>query len=276
MYILYAIINGRTNLSSLEFYEEITANATGALETYNKIIQTQNILQEWYDDSEIFHLIGVLWFFRNGQTLKENPILIKELYDKWGGEKLREGFISYLKSELRKGFTKTIPDPDKDGLRKTVPDLNLWLTRIYSDDGILYNWYEDTEMLRKVLILIDVILHIQDGKSGNPKFGKMAVSHFYTHGRGKDLYGGIEEDKEHIFPQTPVSTKEFRENFKEYWEFLVELSENKSDLGNMWQALFDKIKQELNLDKETVRLILKENLNMRNVSAKVISGILNR
>lgn len=32
--------------------------------------------------------------------------------------------------------------------------------------------------------------------------------------------------------------------------------------------------EELNLDKETVRLILKENLNMRKVSAKVISGIL--
>ncbi|XP_012600481.1 protein GVQW3 [Microcebus murinus] len=33
--------------------------------------------------------------------------------------------------------------------------------------------------------------------------------------------------------------------------------------------------EELNLDKETVRLILKENLNMRKVSAKVMSGILN-
>ncbi|XP_054432271.1 protein GVQW3 [Pteronotus mesoamericanus] len=32
--------------------------------------------------------------------------------------------------------------------------------------------------------------------------------------------------------------------------------------------------EELNLDKETVRLILKENLNMRKVSAKVISAIL--
>lgn len=32
--------------------------------------------------------------------------------------------------------------------------------------------------------------------------------------------------------------------------------------------------EELNLDKETVRLILKENLNMRKVSAKIISGIL--
>ncbi|XP_017724128.1 PREDICTED: putative uncharacterized protein FLJ37770 isoform X3 [Rhinopithecus bieti] len=32
--------------------------------------------------------------------------------------------------------------------------------------------------------------------------------------------------------------------------------------------------EELNLDKETVRLILKENLNMRKVSAKVISGVL--
>ncbi|XP_037696667.1 protein GVQW3 isoform X2 [Choloepus didactylus] len=32
--------------------------------------------------------------------------------------------------------------------------------------------------------------------------------------------------------------------------------------------------EELNLDKETVRLILKENLNMRKVSATVISGIL--
>ncbi|XP_003780932.1 putative uncharacterized protein FLJ37770 [Otolemur garnettii] len=31
---------------------------------------------------------------------------------------------------------------------------------------------------------------------------------------------------------------------------------------------------ELNLDKETVRLILKENLNMRKISAEVISGIL--
>ncbi|XP_072650806.1 protein GVQW3 [Canis lupus baileyi] len=34
------------------------------------------------------------------------------------------------------------------------------------------------------------------------------------------------------------------------------------------------IAEELNLDKETVRLILKENLNMRKVSAKVMSGIL--
>ncbi|XP_006763885.1 PREDICTED: putative uncharacterized protein FLJ37770 [Myotis davidii] len=32
--------------------------------------------------------------------------------------------------------------------------------------------------------------------------------------------------------------------------------------------------EQLNLDKETVRLILKENLNMRKVSAKVICGIL--
>lgn len=32
--------------------------------------------------------------------------------------------------------------------------------------------------------------------------------------------------------------------------------------------------EELNLDKETVRLILKENLNMRKISAKVVSGIL--
>ncbi|KAM8815926.1 LOW QUALITY PROTEIN: protein GVQW3 [Rhynchonycteris naso] len=32
--------------------------------------------------------------------------------------------------------------------------------------------------------------------------------------------------------------------------------------------------EELNLDKETVRLILKENLNMRTVSAEVLSGIL--
>lgn len=34
------------------------------------------------------------------------------------------------------------------------------------------------------------------------------------------------------------------------------------------------IAEELNLDKETVRLILKENLNMRKVSAKVLSGVL--
>lgn len=34
------------------------------------------------------------------------------------------------------------------------------------------------------------------------------------------------------------------------------------------------IAEELRLDKETVRLILKENLNMRQVSAKVMSGIL--
>ncbi|XP_058280505.1 protein GVQW3 isoform X3 [Hylobates moloch] len=32
--------------------------------------------------------------------------------------------------------------------------------------------------------------------------------------------------------------------------------------------------EELHLDKETVRLILKENLNMRKISAKVISGVL--
>ncbi|XP_004683275.2 PREDICTED: putative uncharacterized protein FLJ37770 [Condylura cristata] len=32
--------------------------------------------------------------------------------------------------------------------------------------------------------------------------------------------------------------------------------------------------EELNLDKETVRLILKENLKMRKVSAKVLSGVL--
>ncbi|XP_066105976.1 protein GVQW3 [Saccopteryx bilineata] len=32
--------------------------------------------------------------------------------------------------------------------------------------------------------------------------------------------------------------------------------------------------EQLNLDKETVRLILKENLNMRKVSAEVLSGIL--
>ena len=174
LYILYAIICGKENLSSLEFFEEKTANESDAFSTYQELLRTQRILQEWYDDPKIYHLIGVLWFFRNGQEQKDKILLIKELYEQWQSSETRLNFISYMKSELRKTFAKTITDSDNK--QKRVPDLKLWLDCIYNTKGKNYDWYNDKNgMLQKVLILTDVILHILDGESSNPKFEKMYI-----------------------------------------------------------------------------------------------------
>ena len=256
LYILYAIIRGEKKLSSLEFFEEKTANEDNAFFTYQDILSIHKILQDWYDDPEIYHLIGVLWFFRNGQEQKN--LLIYELYKQWDEIKIRSEFIKYLKSELRKTFTKTITDSEKK--QKRVPDLKLWLDRIYNNQDKNYDWYNDKNgMLQKVLILTDVILHIQDGKSPNPKFEKMAVSHFYTRGQGQDFYGGIQEDKEHIFPQTPIN-KDFRDNFQDYWCKCLPHVMGKTNadfLNSKWRQHFKEIESEANLNKEQ-RLQLRE------------------
>ena len=250
LYTLYAIICGKENLSSLEFFEEKTANESDAFSTYQELLRTQKILQEWYDDPEIYHLIGVLWFFRNGQEKK--TLLIKELYDKWHKIKMRSEFIKYLKSELRKVFTKTITDSDNK--QKRVPDLELWLNRIYNTKEKNYDWYNDKNgMLQKVLILTDVILHIQDGNLLEPKFDKMAVSHFYTRGQGQDFYGGIQEDKEHIFPQTPIN-KDFRDNFQDYWRKCLPhaMGETNADiLNDLWRKHFKEIESELSEEQRS-------------------------
>ena len=253
LYILYAIICGEKKLSSLEFFEEKTANESVAFSTYQEILHTQRILQEWYDDTEIYHLIGVLWFFRNAQEQRDKILLIKELHDQWQRKdvKNRSEFIKYLKSELRKSFTKTIIDSEKK--QKRVPDLKLWLDRIDNAKNENYDWYNDKNgMLQKVLILTDVILHIQDGKFGYQKFEKMAVTHFYTRGQGRDLYDGIQEDKEHIFPQTPVN-KEFCDNFKEYWTIClphaIEKRNANMDLDEEWKKYFKDVAKTLGEEK---------------------------
>ena len=253
LYILYAIIRKKENLSSLEFFEEKTATEDNAFSTYQDILSIHKILQDWYDDSEIYHLIGVLWFFRNGQGQKN--LLIYELYKQWDKIKIRSEFIKYLKSELRACFTKTVIDEKKQ--QQSVPDLKLWLNRIFTEDKKHtenYDWFNDKNgMLQKVLILADVILHINDGKTDNPKFGKMAVEHFYTRGQGKDIYGGIQEDKEHIFPQTPIS-KDFRDNFQDYWlkclPHAMGENTNADILNARWREHFKEIESDTNLSKE--------------------------
>ena len=132
LFLLFAEKRGEKTLS-LELIEQNQGNALGL---YKEIIKLHSMLQDWYQDREIYHFLGFL--FNNTRKEQLNFTHICRI---WHECESRIAFKTHLKVLIKeKVFHDSVPN--------------------FADENL--NWYNDEQgMLIKTLLLIDIIHSIK-------------------------------------------------------------------------------------------------------------------
>lgn len=177
--LLYAL-HAKTHRHDFLELKHFESNNKNALELYNEIIRLNRILQDWYNDIEIYHYLGYLAAFNRGFNFYN-------IWFQWNRETAtRVNFIKYLKERvLETAFGK---DPGEQINTAAKTGIQYWLTCIKNPNEY---WYGKNE-LERILVLLDCIEIISRKLPFlNPNYFKI-----------------FNEDKEHIYPCTPKELKE--------------------------------------------------------------------
>ena len=161
------------------------------LEMYQGILNLHYEMQDWFENREIYHLLGYLFNYFKAK------INFKNIYQKWTDAASKEAFIKELKREIFQQFF--IVSGEKNGV-----DIIEAFKEFHNEvKNIKFDWYnDDNQRLFRTLVLMDVI---QISKSKNLSF--LPATFFKPNS----------EDKEHIRSQTPKSGKN-ESRLKEDWK----------------------------------------------------------
>lgn len=189
LYKLWSEINQNTEKEiRLSLFE--TKN-TNALDLYISIIQLHRTLKDWYEDREIYHLLGFLF------SLK--ALTFQKVLKDWNkASNTRIKFICTLKAEIKKAI---FGDEPKDG-EESESGIEFWLNKIKDYNTETPTYWKGISELQKILLLLDIIEHANEKESGIP-LPFLRPSYFNNQ----------KEDEEHIYPATPqdITEKRFKD-----------------------------------------------------------------
>jgi len=138
------------------------------IDLYKDLISLHRTIKDWYEDCEIYHFVKFLIAHTNTSFEKIWNMWCEPTTD-------RRSFIVQIKEQVK----CSIKDESINNI-----------------DNTKENWFYNDDLC-KILILLDIIQIINSQKKGN-KLPYLAPQHFRP-----EL-----EDREHIFPQTPISQKD--------------------------------------------------------------------
>lgn len=144
---------------------------------YKEILNLHRTIQDWYQDCEIYHYLRFL--FDTCRKTRNNAASFYEIWSTWQKANTSKEFANVLKAKVKASFR----DP----------------LEIQKED-----WYNDKD-LEKVLVLLDII-QIENSRRPESE-NRMPFL-------GSEFFSVREEDKEHIFPQTPISEKDINKEDK--------------------------------------------------------------
>ena len=218
------------------------------IEMYKGIIKLHKTLQDWFQDRVIYHYLGFLVSYKNNFRFKS------DIWDLWT-EKVttRKEFEYSLKLLIKDTVFGSEPNEKN---RNT--GLSFWLSQIR--DTKSYDWYENEQgKLSQILILLDII-KLTDEK----EVMKNPLPYLDS-----DYFKNKNEDKEHIFPQTPISEKDnsnivvLKNKLKKYIDLLSYYAkDNKLSEPDNIVGLYEKWIHTNNEDKKLeLRNELKTQMN---------------
>ncbi len=229
LYKIFYEINKDRNIEkkfSFEFFEYGTNfdNNTNNnfFKMYKEIISLHLTLQDWYNNQEIYHLLGYLIF-----NFKNNISLWKIWNEKWNQSDSKFDFIRKLKKLISFELEKLVEN-DQDNKKTNINKKKILLEEI---QDIQSNWYGNPNT-EKILLLMDIIHFF------NKKDDKLPVSFFRTHN----------EQKEHIMCQHPRKNGEKEElTVTEASSFIdsLKLSGKDTEFKNSLQTI-------ININAETI------------------------
>ena len=195
LYRLDTLSKGRNQIL-LDFFESPESAADprhASIAQFEEIKRFHETMKDWYDDKAIYHYVGFL--------LAQTTIKFRDVYGSWQQERSRQGFYKKLKEWM---FDKTFRE---EGRPNELPARSVrfsdWKHRIVDDR--LFNWYENDTDVKRFLILIDVINYAKP-------VGMDVVNNPLATHMEPLFFDSIKEDKEHIFPQTPIAEEDLRGN----------------------------------------------------------------
>jgi len=183
------------------------------------------ILQRWYNDKELYHYLGFLFFNFKAQT----PF--RDIYTQWKTLNSRDKFLK----DIQHTIATRMLDRYLEETEKAAPDYQKCLkTMTEAISDFRENWYNNDKELYQILILLD-IFRILDSKS----IKKLPTDYFTRKSGQKDG-----EDKEHILSQTPRKDNGEITTIKTDWEKFAQ-SEDFKDIRSQMQDILNHSDAEL-------------------------------
>ena len=202
-------------------------------EMYLELQEMYAILQRWYNDKELYHYLGFLFFNFKAQT----PF--RDIYTQWKALNSRDKFLKNIKHTIA---TRML-DRYLEETEKAAPDYQKCLkTMTEAISDFRENWYNNDKELYQILILLD-IFRILDSKS----IKKLPTDYFTRKSGQKDG-----EDKEHILSQTPRKDNGEIATIKTDWERFAQ-SEDFKDIRSQMQDILNHSDAELT-EQELIQL----------------------
>ena len=238
LYLLYYEYR-RNEKESLNFsFFEYGKNSNGnpdddRWEMYLELQEMYAILQRWYNDKELYHYLGFLFFNFKAQT----PF--RDIYTQWKTLNSRDKFLK----DIQHTIATRMLDRYLEETEKAAPDYQKCLkTMTEAISDFRENWYNNDKELYQILILLD-IFRILDSKS----IKKLPTDYFTRKSGQKDG-----EDKEHILSQTPRKDNGEITTIKTDWEKFAQ-SEDFKDIRSQMQDILNHSDAELT-EQELIQL----------------------
>lgn len=181
-----AISEKGTGTIKLQYFE----SAEDIVDIFAQLQNIQRLIEYWYADDELYHLVQYSAIY-----LKMTFWALTDLWFKNN----RNTFVAELKKKIRANefVNLALQSTDDKGNQLTEEYLN------FSE-----NWYDgDNSDMMPVMVLADIVRILNSKKSKFP-IANLDPSHFVS----------VKEDKEHIFPQTPLEKGYDIETLKYYIE----------------------------------------------------------
>lgn len=283
LYKLFVASKGENEIR-LEYFE---SNEMGVVSLYREIRSLHAILKDWYDDPIIYHYAGYLRgqgsikFTDICDLLKKPAESRKDLY-----EEIKDMMFSVWHDK----------DEDEKSERKRSHEAFESTRNSITNNG--HNWYDDdSALLKRTLILLDVIA-VTKKPSEEVLKGSTPLRNPLTDHLDASFFTCKNEDKEHVFPQTPIGGQALtnldalNKCLKDNWgliekNFKVELSDDgkqKGTLDDEWKAYWESFEAVnslgrdsfplLNLKKDDLKWLLADNKRAFDETKKRINGFI--
>ncbi|PCG20306.1 DUF262 domain-containing protein [Brachyspira sp. G79] len=158
--------NNKEKSNNEALFKYLDSNTGKSEEVFKEVVRFHNTMADWYEDKEIYHLLGFI-----GKHIEKDINTIWSIWEKTNTS--RESFKNELKRIIKDDLIKNI---ENENYLEAIGDTNK-------------NWYYQENNTIKLLVLMDII-KILNNKNINHK---LPANYFYANG----------EDIEHIFSKTP-------------------------------------------------------------------------
>jgi len=180
LYKLYSLTcNGDRKTIGLDLFEK------DIISHWEKIQYLQRVLESWIDDREIYHLLlYVLLYYKGDSYSSKDDITDRfvDLFREWQNN-TRAEFRKILRKKCNSILTALKPICTSQEIKE---DAQKYLDVCRGED-----WYIDNDII-KLMIALDIIDIVNSETAGF-----LPIEYFSAHN----------EDKEHIFPQTPIGDR---------------------------------------------------------------------